>query len=398
MKVFHCDHCGNLAFFENVACVACGHTLAYLPDLGVVASLERTGADAAGADLFTTPIPRAEGRQYRLCGNSPKGVCNWAVPAGDPNPLCLSCRLTRTIPDQSVPGNARAWAVIESAKRRMVYTLIGLELPVRDKVADPAGGLAFDFLADVPGTPAMTGHDDGVIVLNIAEADDAERERRRVALHEPYRTLLGHFRHEVGHYYWDRLVQDGPRLAQFRKLFGDERQDYAAALKRNYDTGPPADWQQRHVSSYASVHPWEDWAETWAHYLHMVDLLETAADCGLSLRPKRSADPKLKAAPDPVATDSPFDAMIAGWYPLTYMLNNLNRGMGLPDGYPFVLSVPAVAKLRFVHDTVAAKGGQAGSASHRSGAGTPPLVGGRSIAEQPGGESSLPPNDSPPGR
>jgi hypothetical protein len=352
MKVFHCDHCGNLAFFENVECLQCGHVLAYLPDLAVVASL-----DATSGGTFTTPLPRAEGRSYRLCENYPLGVCNWAMPADDPNPLCASCRLTRVIPDQSVPGHPQAWAALENAKRRLVYTLHALRLPTPSKDEDADRGLAFEFLADTPDQPVLTGHDNGVIVVNVAEADDAERERRRVGMREPYRTLLGHFRHESGHYYWDLLVKDRPALAGFRAAFGDERADYAAALRRNYEEGPASDWQDRHVSSYASVHPWEDWAETWAHYLHMVDVLEVAADCGLSIRPRRAVDPSLKVAPDPLAAASPFDQMIAGWHPLTYVLNNLNRGMGLADGYPFVLSRPAVEKLRFVHDTIAAERG-----------------------------------------
>ncbi len=349
MKVFHCDHCGNLAFFENVHCLRCAHALAYLPDLGVVGSL-----DDAGHGRYTTPLPRGDGRVYRLCKNyTGHGVCNWAVAAEDPNPLCVSCRLTRAFPDPTVPGNAKAWFALEGAKRRLVYTLLNLSLPVRSKTEAPDTGLAFEFLADTPDKPVLTGHADGVIVVNVAEADDAERERRRVQFGEPYRTLLGHFRHETGHYYWDRLIRDQPSLAGFRALFGDERQDYAAALKRNYAAGPPADWQARHVSSYASVHPWEDWAETWAHYLHMIDLLEIAADCGLSLRPRRRADPKATSIPDPADGGNRFDRLMAAWHPLTYMLNNLNRGMGLADGYPFVLSTPAVEKLRFVHELVA---------------------------------------------
>ena len=147
----------------------------------------------------------------------------------------------------------------------------------------------------------LTGHADGVITVNIAEADDAERERRRTAMHEPYRTLLGHMRHESGHYYWDRLIAGTPELDEFRSLFGDERADYAASLSTYYERGAPADWQERFVSAYASAHPWEDWAETWAHYLHMVDTLETAAACGLSLTPRRRDEPALPKMPEPVS-------------------------------------------------------------------------------------------------
>jgi hypothetical protein len=354
MKVFRCDHCRQLVFFENVRCVHCGHALAFLPDLGVLGSLE-----PAGNDLWRTPIPRAAGRAYRLCANyTGPNVCNWALPTDDPNPLCPSCRLTRVIPDLGKPGRHEAWYKLEVAKRRLVYTLLALRLPVADRVADPERGLAFEFLADPDDSAAprvLTGHANGVITVNVAEADDAERERRRVQMHEPYRTLLGHFRHESGHYYWDRLVNGSDRLDGFRDLFGDERADYGEALRRHHAQGPPADWPDRFVTAYASAHPWEDWAESWAHYLHLTDTLETAAACGVTLRPPRPGDPELRAVPDPVEGDpGSFDELIAGWYPLTYLLNNLNRGLGLPDGYPFVLSAPAVEKLRFVHETVAA--------------------------------------------
>ena len=350
MKVFHCDHCGHLIFFENVRCVQCDHPLAFLPDLDVVGSLE-----PLGEGLFRSPIPRAKGRKYRLCANyTEHNVCNWAIEEDASDPLCRACQLTRVIPNLEVPGNKEAWFALENAKRRLLYTLLNLGLMPRGKSEDPENGLAFEFLADEPDAPVLTGHAEGLITINIAEADDAERERRRCQMHEPYRTLLGHFRHEVGHYFWDRLIRDGDRLEGFRERFGDERLDYAEALKKNYDEGPRPNWQQRHISAYASVHPWEDWAETWAHYLHMTDLLETASDCGLSLRPRRREDPALKSVPDPLAEAKPFERLVASWFPLTYVLNNLNRGMGLPDGYPFVLTAPVIEKLRFVHETIAA--------------------------------------------
>jgi hypothetical protein len=199
----------------------------------------------------------------------------------------------------------------------------------------------------------FSGHDNGLITLNIAEADDAEREKRRVNLHEPYRTLLGHFRHESAHYYWDQLIANTPRLAPFRELFGDETQDYAAALQKHYNQGAPADWQKQWVSAYASSHPWEDWAETWAHYLHIVDTIETAASFGISLAPKHPAAKTMTADPKKVVRPGTgFDTILENWLPLTYALNSLNRGMGLPDLYPFVLSAPVTDKLHFIHETI----------------------------------------------
>ena len=349
MKVFHCDHCRHLVFFENTRCIQCDYPLAYVPELGRVAALE-----AAGNDLWRVPARGLDQQRYRLCDNYYReNVCNWAVRAGDPERLCESCRLTQVIPNLEVQGNRDAWFKLEAAKRRLLYTLMQLRCPIHTKAEDPGHGLAYEFLAPGRGTgPVLTGHVSGVITVNVAEADDAERERQRIRLHEPYRTLLGHFRHEIGHYYWDQLIAGQTRLEPFRALFGDERGDYAAALQHHYEVGPPADWQQHFVSAYAAAHPWEDWAESWAHYLHMADMLETAAESGLLLRPPRGDEPSLSQAG--AGLSEPFDQMIEKWFPLTYVLNNLNRSMGLPDGYPFVLSTPVIGKLRFVHDTIAA--------------------------------------------
>jgi hypothetical protein len=358
VKIFHCDHCDQLVFFENVRCLSCAHALAYAPDVDDVLSLEPADEES----LWRSARAGVVGRTYRLCANYDReNVCNWAIPADDPETLCASCRLTRVIPDLTRPGHKEAWYRLEVAKRRLLYSLLRLRLPVASKTADPDRGVAFELLADTEEKPVLTGHRDGVITINVAEADDAEREQRRRQLHEPYRTLLGHFRHEIGHYYWDRLLARSDRLDAFRERFGDERDDYAAALQRHYDGGAPADWQERFISAYASSHPWEDWAETWAHYLHMTDTLETAAASGLSLRPRRADEPSLKTAGHERPL-GPFEHKIEAWFPLTFVLNNLNRGLGLPDGYPFVLSAPVIDKLRFVHETIAAAAADVSSA------------------------------------
>ena len=363
MRIFHCGHCGRLVFFENTSCVNCKHELAYLPDRGTVAALE-----PEGDDLWKAIVPGGEGKAgskgalYRRCVNDrDQHLCNWVVPFDDPAPYCQSCRLTRMIPDLNGAGHRELWAKLEAAKRRLIYTLTALRLPTKSKVDDPGTGLAFEFLADPddPKAPrVLTGHDRGLITVNIAEADDAEREKRRLAMHEGYRTLLGHLRHEVGHYYWDRLIADSQWIDGFREQFGDERRDYAEALKAHHQNGAPAQWEEQFVSAYASSHPWEDWAETWAHYLHMTDTLETAVASGLSLQPKRPDEPTM--TPDvtlPTANKrSSFDDLIERWFPLTYVHNNLNRGMGLPDAYPFVLSAPVVDKLRFVHEVIVGVG------------------------------------------
>lgn len=346
MRVFHCSNCQQLVFFENSVCINCGHTLAFLPDIGVMSSLEMLEEGWKS--------PRSQ-TLYRLCQNyTREDICNWAVPLSDLNPFCISCRLTQVIPD--ITRHRQAWHRLEVAKRRLLYSLLDLGCPIEERAGDPPRGLSFEFLADSDSqeaNPVLTGHAEGVITVNIAEADEVERERRRCELNESYRTLLGHFRHEVGHYYWDRLIRDSARTDAFREMFGDEQRNYKEALQQHYQNGPPEDWQQRFVSAYASAHPWEDWAESWAHYLHMTDTLEIATDCGLSLRPRRADEPKLDVVRRPQRTQS-FDILIENWFSLTYVLNNLSRGLGLQDGYPFVLSSPAIDKLRFVHETIEA--------------------------------------------
>jgi hypothetical protein len=265
--------------------------------------------------------------------------------------------LTRVIPDLT-PGGKEAWFRLEAAKRRLVETLLSLRLPVVAKDESNPQGLTFEFLKDSnepngDSNRVLTGHDNGLITINIAEADDVQRERTRQQQREPYRTLVGHFRHEIGHYYWDRLIRDSERLEAFRSLFGDERADYAEALKRHYDQGAPASWADQFISTYATSHPWEDWAESWAHFLHMSDSLETAGAVGLSLRPARRDEPTIPATSPSVALmDAGFESMIDRWLPLTYVMNNLSRGLGLADAYPFVLSPTVIEKLHFIYDTI----------------------------------------------
>ncbi len=341
MEIFKCDACGQLVYFENTVCTRCGHALGFDPrQMRLV-----TGTFAEG--VLTGP----DGNVWARCGNAREDACNWLVHPNSEGPLCVACALNRTIPDLSVPENRALWQSIEAAKRRLVYALMRFGLPLRRQRDAGESGLAFDFLSDAgAGGPVMTGHADGLVTINIAEADPAERERRRADLGEPLRTLLGHLRHEVGHYYWDLLVRDGGRLEEARATFGDERADYAAALRRNYEVGPPADWQERHVSAYAAAHPWEDFAETWTHYFHIVDTLDTAAAFGLSVDPEVSDDPahSTDISLDPYRVEN-VETLVEAWLPLTYAVNSLNRSMGQPDLYPFVLSPVVIGKLDFVH-------------------------------------------------
>ena len=350
MKPFHCDACGGLVFFENNTCGKCGRTLGFLPEL-----LDLSALDPADATTYKPLAPAAKGRPHRRCANGRQhDVCNWLVAADYPVPFCAACRLNEVVPDLSVVGNRERWYLLECAKRRLIYTLLRLRLPLDAVATEGRPALRFRFLGDTGTTvPILTGHESGMITLNIAEADDDVREARRVSLHEPLRTLLGHFRHEIAHYYWDRLIANSKWLDRFRTLFGDERDDYAEALKRHYAQGPAPDWVDRSVTAYASAHPWEDWAETWAHYLHIVDTIETAAGFGLTLRPRHPAADSMTADPKKAAMEEAgFDLILDTWFPLTYALNSLNRGMGLSDLYPFVLSATAIDKLRFIHEVI----------------------------------------------
>jgi hypothetical protein len=353
VKLFHCQTCGQALFFENDQCLGCGSRVAFLPDCLTMAAMQPAG-DSGLWQLSPRPGRKPGPRRYRPCSNGEAhGICNFAVPAHDDNPLCVACRLTRVLPDLSQEGNTERWRAIEVAKRRLFYTLAQLGLIAVNPPPGHVERLVFEFLQDQPGQKVLTGHANGLITINIAEADDAERARRRMQLHEPYRTLLGHFRHESGHYYWDVLIRDGHRVEQYRALFGDESVDYAESLARHYQSGGcPPDWQDAHVSAYATCHPWEDWAETWAHYLHMVDLLETAAAYNTRLT-LAAQDEHAEEVTDPFeATGVDFDDLVQQWVPLTLLVNSLNRSLGQGDAYPFALSEGALKKLRFVHDVI----------------------------------------------
>lgn len=368
MKLFECQACGQPLYFENHHCESCGRRVGFLSDSQTISALD-AGNDAGR----TWTALAAPDRPVRFCVNAERRACNWLVPADGPERFCTACRHNRMIPDLSLPENVERWRSLEAAKRRLFYTLLRLRLPLTERPEDPQG-LAFDFLSDdAPSAPpVMTGHADGLITINIAEADDVERERRRTGMGEPYRTLLGHFRHEVGHHYWTVLVQntaDPGATERFRALFGDERADYGEALKRHYAEGAPADWQERFISAYASSHPWEDWAETWAHYLHMVDTLETARAFGITTRPRIDRGREISTAVDfDPHQAGDLDRLIGAWLPLTFAVNSLNRSMGQPDLYPFVIPPAVVGKLAFVHGCVHGSAKAAGSAARR----TPP--------------------------
>jgi hypothetical protein len=353
MKLFTCDNCQQTLYFENNRCVSCGESLGYIPEAAALVTLRRPVADAEGA--FEIGLPDQPSRRYLQCRNTREhDACNWLVPAGGGTDYCASCALSEVIPDLSDSYNDQVWRRIEAAKRRLLYTLLALKLPVTSRAADEHAGLAFRFLKGTEDQPVMTGHDEGVITLNVDEADFAFRENMREKMGEGYRTVLGHLRHEIGHYYWDRLVWDTDTLESFRELFGDERRNYEEALEHHYDFGAPLGWNESFISAYASMHPWEDWAETWAHYLHMVDTLETAKSHGLTVRAPATEKPGERIVTDRLAFFD-FESLATGWNAVTLALNSLNRSMGMKDAYPFVLTSPVLEKLRFVHELVRAQ-------------------------------------------
>ena len=354
MRLFICQACSQWLYFENKRCKRCEHVLGYIANDFELSALEPAENETWTA--LAKPGRPGAPATWRFCENAELDACNWLVPATSPDRYCSACRHNRTVPDLSDPKKMTAWRKMEVAKHRLIYQLTRLNLPLPNRVDDPQGGLVFDFLADPPGQTGkkiLTGHDDGLITLALIEADDAERERRRTQMHEPYRTLLGHFRHEVGHYYWDKLVRDGAMLDECRPMFGDDEAAYAQALKTHYEQGAPDDWQANFVSTYATTHAWEDFAETWAHYLHIIDTLETAGAFGLEVHPTVTDEPILHADLhlDPYEAGN-FDRLVAAWLPLTFAMNSMNRSMGLNDLYPFILSAPVIQKLSFIHDLV----------------------------------------------
>ena len=331
MRLFTCPNCRQTVYFDNGTCGQCGTSIGYDP-----------AANSMVAISDASPY----------CANAQHGACNWIAPEGG---FCTACRHNETVPDISNAANLSDWQILERAKKRLFYSLIRLGLPLITKDEDQQRGLAFNFLADTGVEKVMTGHANGVITIALAEADDVEREKRRSEMGEPYRTLLGHFRHETAHYYWDLLVSGTGWLERCRAVFGDDTADYHEALKIHYANGAPPDWPQRFVSSYASSHPWEDFAETWAHYLHIADTLETARSLGVSTEPPRDRSGDLSAEVDfqPYHTTD-TQRLTEAWVGVSVMLNELNRSMGLPDAYPFVLSGAIVEKIdliaRLVHD------------------------------------------------
>jgi hypothetical protein len=353
MNRFRCGGCGGALYFGNRQCLQCERDAAYLPPARAMVTVDYP------AGFGPRPLhPLAAGKDWMHCANRhPDDVCFWLVDTVDNDVYCRSCRLSKLIPDLSDASRFKNWKRVEAAKQWLIHSLFDMGLPVDDPIPGVAP-LTFHLLASAPMAPVVTGHQDGRVTLDVAEADDAERARRREALGEPYRTLLGHLRHEVGHFYWTVLAREVGFLDGFRARFGDETRDYGRALKRHYADGPPPGWQSAWITAYASSHPWEDWAECWAHFMHVTDAVQTARSHGLSFRSPTATGrsgavddpPPVSGEVEPATTPWPLDggALLREWHPISLLVNDLNRAVGMPDAYPFVLSDRVRDKIVFV--------------------------------------------------
>ncbi|WP_439133488.1 zinc-binding metallopeptidase family protein [Pseudomaricurvus sp.] len=350
MKLFNCSLCNHIVFFENTACESCGASLGFIPD-----ELKMHAFASEQEQSFTSE--QADSKiSWRYCANHQHNACNWLINDDSSTGLCLACELNRYIPNLGNEDDHEGWRELEFAKHRLVYSLLRLGLPIHSKQTRPKKGIAFDFIDTEKAIPAgaaqMTGHSQGQITVTLDEADPAKREEYLGAMNERYRRLLGHLRHEIGHYYWDLLIApDQQQLQSFRTLFGDEQLNYSEALNNHYNQGSPPNWRQHYISAYATSHPWEDWAETWAHYLHIMDMLETAYSVGLSTAPPTPAhQPFLtcQISTDPYL-ETDINALLQTTATLSIALNSLNRSMGLQDLYPFILTDTVKEKIGYIH-------------------------------------------------
>jgi hypothetical protein len=331
MHIFRCDRCGHVVDFTDHECGSCHAQLGYVSEQRSIEVL------APSSDAAIYEIAGVAGGFWR-CLNAAWG-CNWMLPSRSETPWCRSCRLTRGRPDEERPDAVAAWMSAEAAKRRLVHQLDTLGLPIEGRSSESPDGLAFD-LVHLPGEGGITGHFEGVVTLDLAETDDQHRDELRLRLSEPFRTVIGHLRHEIGHHYWSVLVRDREHVTVFRRLFGDERVDYREAVEAYYTDGRPTWDPTVHVTAYAASHPLEDWAETFAHYLHIVDALDTAIANGL--------------APSSVPVDSTFAHILDAWRPVNTAITAVAAAIGMPAIYPFDPTGAVVDKLTFVHDRVAA--------------------------------------------
>lgn len=341
MRSFGCPQCRVNVSFEALVCEACGAELGYHPP-------------SYRYYVITDGAADVHGERWAQCANR-DWACNWLVNPATGRTTCDSMEFIRGRPDSDDTVALEKLADAAHWLRRLIYQLDHLGLPL-DSYQDREGGLAFDMFSSLAlGEPVTIGHANGVITIDLAETLDDRRERLRIKLGEPYRTMLGHLRHEVGHYYQSILVEQpgGQLLDECRALFGDERISYADEIARHYRFGAPEHWRDSHISEYATMHPWEDFAESFAHYLHITDTMETAGASGMMLSSQRINDydgPPVSPRFD--YGSEHFGAMLQDWHWVSTFFNRINRSMGKADLYPFEINEVVASKLAFVHKVV----------------------------------------------
>lgn len=374
MKTFKCS-CKDqqILFFESSHCTACDRTVGINGNFDKV---EPYDFDIKSGQYFIAAQPKI---RYQKCDNHAEyQACNGMVNMNTFVPseiegevLCFGCRFNEIIPDLSVVEHIPLWIKMETAKRRAIYTLKALSLPLLNTNQNPESGLSFDFTTDRDVTDhfvstlknyeaVFTGHDSGHITINLAEANEVARSQTKLAMGERYRTLLGHFRHELGHYYFGKLILGFPeKHALCKQYFGDDELDYQEALDIHYKNGSPENWSENFISEYATMHPYEDWAETWAHYMHIMDTLETAKHFNITGSTSENLDDTEKVEDLNLPQGASFfsaQTSISGildtWIDFAVILNSLNRSMGLNDAYPFVLTDSVRTKLSFIHHAI----------------------------------------------
>lgn len=338
MNRFECE-CNSTVYFESRVCLSCNVKIAFDPE-----TLSFRKLNQALETTVSCSDTQAETQQKVLCSNGKHyDVCNWLAAPDAVQGLCPGCQFNRYIPNLDSPKNVRRWGVLETAKKRLLLTLTQMGLPYATGWQAPEQGFLFDFLEDQRDNPDVstpmvyTGYADGIITINLLEASTTSRIAQQKAAKESYRTVLGHMRHESGHHFWTFVKKDSGLLEEFKQRFGLENEDYAIALKQFYECGPCDAWSERFISPYASAHPLEDWAECWAHYLHIYDGLETAAALGMApINPAELC----------------FQEKITLWRSVSAGLNEMNRSLGLQDAYPFVINTTVAEKLGFVDRVV----------------------------------------------
>jgi hypothetical protein len=371
MKTFKCDcKAHQILFFESSLCVACERVVGLDDKFNKV---EPYDLDESCGQYFKASEPDV---RYQKCDNHADyktctGMVNLStfVPVeGEKEVLCFACRFNEIIPDLSILEHIPLWKKMEVAKRRALYTLKAMKLPLETIAQNPKSGLSFDFTTDRDVNDhfastlknqqaVLTGHDSGHITINLAEADDVARSHAKLAMGEKYRTLLGHFRHELGHYYFDKLIAGSPQKhALCKQYFGDDELSYKDAMDKHYKEGAPENWRNAYISEYATMHAYEDWAETWSHYMHIMDTLETAKNFSITGSTIGNAEETEEVEDLTLPQDAYFFSaqtsitnILDTWMDFAIILNSLNRSMGMSDAYPFVLTQPVRTKLAFIH-------------------------------------------------